>query len=345
MALGDSGTSPLWPWVLRGQVRSGMVPVVWRRPRRGRARAAPLRAYICGVGALAGALRAGVLSWPGMRSEYAWIPAGGGPTRTRPNQVGVSFSAHQGAVYETASRTVEADIAGGSVFVTGPAPIAWLRVTETTEAVEVYPDAELLRALAGEVPELAPAAGARDGSILAICSVLKQAHTAGAMLSDIAASTLAHRLAGHLLTYYSDARYQPERPPGHLDRRIVDQVTEYVDAELSGTLTLDRLGRAVALSPFHFAHAFKATTGLSPHQFVMARRMHRATLLLTGSAMPVSQVAAAVGLSNVSYFRRLFHRTMGVLPGELRETARTDPARQAMIMPASEHDLACIPER
>ena len=277
-----------------------------------------------------------MLSWPGMRSEYAWIPAEGGPTRTKPNQVGVSFSAHHGAVYETANRTVEGDIAGGSVFVTGRAPIAWLRITETTEAVEVYPDAELLRALAGEDPELAPAAGTGDGTILAICSILKQAHTAGLALSDIAASTLAHRLAAHLLTHYSDDRYRLERPSGHLDRKTVDQVTEYVDAELSGTLTLDQLGRAVSLSPFHFARAFKATTGLSPHQFVMARRMHRATLLLTGTAMPVPQVAATVGLANVSYFRRLFRRTMGVLPGELRDTARTDPAYPAPAMPASE---------
>jgi hypothetical protein len=95
-------------------------------------------------------------------------------------------------VYETANRTVEADIVAGSVFVTGQDPILWLRVNETTEALEVYPDAELLRAVAGGEPELQPAAAARDGTVLAICSVLKQAHTAGVVLSDMAASTLAH---------------------------------------------------------------------------------------------------------------------------------------------------------
>lgn len=275
---------------------------------------------------------ADVLHWPGMRSEYAWIPAGSGPTRTGPRQVGVSFSAHRGTVYETAGRTSKADIAGGAVFVTGRDPITWLRVSETTEALEVYPDPELLRALAGgETPELSPAAAAWDGTVLAICSVLKQAHRSGPMLSDIAASTLAHRLAAHLLTHYSDSRYRPERPPGQLDRRLVDQVTGYVEAELRGPLTLDRLGRVVGLSPFHFARAFKATTGLSPHQFVMARRMNRATLLLTGTAMPVPQVAAAVGFSNVSYFRRLLRRTAGVLPGELRQTARSDLARRAAV--------------
>lgn len=269
--------------------------------------------------------RADVLSWPGMRSEYAWVPAGCGPTRTGPGQVGVSFSPHRGVVYQTADQTAEADIAPGSVFVTGREPIAWLRVGETTEALEVYPEPELLRAVAGREPELEPAAATRDGTVLAICSVLRQAHVAGLVLSDIAANTLAHRLARHLLAHYAYPRYRPERVPGHLDRKTVDRVAEYVDAEMPGALTLDRLGRVAGLSPFHFAHAFKATTGLSPHQFVMARRMHRATLLLTGTTMPVPQVAAAVGLSNVSYFRRLFRREVGVLPGQLREDRKIGP--------------------
>jgi len=245
--------------------------------------------------------------------------------RTRPNQVGVSFSAHSGVVYETAAGTAKTDVAAGSVFVTGREPISWLRVSETTEALQVFLDAELLAAGSGTEPELEPAAVARDGTVLAICSLLKQAHTTRVMLSDLAASTLAHRLAGHLLAHYAHPRYRPERPPGQLDRRTVDQVTEYVDAGLCGVLTLDQLGRVAMLSPFHFAHAFKVTTGLSPHQFVMARRMHRATLLLTGTAMPVAQVAAAVGLSNVSYFRRLFRREVGVLPGELRENRKIGP--------------------
>lgn len=280
--------------------------------------------------------RSGTMSWPGMRSVYAWLPAGGEPTVTRGNQVGVSFSAHSGAVYETGNRTITGDVAGGSVFVTGRDPIAWLRIGEVTEALEVYPDAGLLRLLAGEEPELLPALAAWDGTVLAVCSALKQAHTVGAALSDMAASTLAHRLAGHLLAHYSTGRYQPERPRGSLGRKMVDQVAQYVEAELSGTVTLDRLAGVAGLSPFHFARAFQAATGFSPHQFVMARRMHRAALLLTGTALPVPEVAAAVGLSNVSHFRRVFRRTTGVLPGELRETARNDPARRADPMAPSQ---------
>jgi AraC family transcriptional regulator len=260
-----------------------------------------------------------------MRSEYSWIGPGEGAGETGPYQAGVSFSQHHAAVYESAGHTVEADIAGGSVFVTGQSPITWTRIGETTEALEVYPDRELLRSLAPDEPEFGPATGARDGTVLAICSVLKRAHATGGGLSDVAASTLAHRLAGHLLVHYGGVRVVRERGPARLDRATVDRVTELVDAELPGPLTLDRLARVAMLSPFHFARAFKATTGLAPHEFVTLRRMDRATALLLSSPDAVPEIAHAVGLSNVSHFRRLFRRHTGLRPGALRQERKIGP--------------------
>jgi len=258
-----------------------------------------------------------VRRWPGMRSEYNWLAPSEGATRTEPHQIGVAFSSHHAAVYELAGRSVEADIVAGQVFVTGQDPITWHRVRETTEALEIYPDPALVRSLAPDAAVVAPAAG-RDGTVLAIASILRRAHLAGAGLSDVAASTLAHRLAGHLLEQYGGVRL-PRRPAGLLDRRTVDRVAEFVDASLSEELTLDRLAAVALLSPFHFARAFKATTGLAPHQFVMARRIHRATVLLGESRASVPEIAHAMGLSNVSHFRRVFRRHTGALPGEVRK--------------------------
>lgn len=282
--------------------------------------------------------RTDVLLWPGMRSEYSWIPGGEGPTQTGAYQVGVSFSAHRRAVYRAANRVIEADIADGAVFVTGEDPITWLRIRETTEALEIYPDPGLLRSLAGGEPRLELAAAARDGTVLAISSVLKRAHTGGAVLTDMAASTLAHRLAGHLLAHYGNPRHGRARgSPGLLSSKVVDHVAEFVEVGLSGTLTLDGLARVASLSPFHFARAFKATTGMTPHQFVTARRMHRATRLLAASNLPVTEVGAAVGIANPSYFRRLFRRHMGVLPGQLRQNSKIGPCAARRLMPVSEH--------
>jgi AraC family transcriptional regulator len=245
-----------------------------------------------------------------MRSEYSWIPAGPGVTRTRPNQVGVSFSQHVAAEYQFGDRLIEADIRPGSVFVTGQESITWTRIQETTEALEIYPDAD--------VPDIQPAAASQDGTVLAVASMLKRAHVADRPISDVEASTLSHLLVEHLRSRYCAAHRVEARLPGQLDRRIVDRIAEFVDAELSGEITLDQLAAIARLSPFHFARAFRASTGLAPHQFVTSRRMDRATRLLVGSTASVTEVAHAVGLSNVSHFRRLFHSHAGLLPSQLR---------------------------
>jgi AraC family transcriptional regulator len=261
-----------------------------------------------------------VRHWPGMRSEYNWLPASEGATRTKPNQVGVAFSRHRAAVYDLGGRTVEADIAPGQVFVTGHESITWRRVTETTEALEIYPDPALIRSLA-PTAEVLPAGG-QDGTVLAIASILRRAHLVG--LGDVAASTLAHRLAVHLVEQYGGVRLS--RHHGLLDRRTVDQVTAYVEAHLAETLTVERLAAVALLSPFHFARSFKATTGLAPHQFVTARRVQRATVLLTGTTLSVTAVAHAVGMTNVSHFRRVFRRQTGALPVELRNFGPSCPS-------------------
>lgn len=253
-----------------------------------------------------------VRRWPGMRSEYSWIPAGESPGRTAPYQVGVSFTGHRGAVYEAGGRTSQTDIPAGAVFVNGAEELTWLRVGETTEALEIYPDLDLLG-----TDELAPARAARDGTVLAVSSLLKQVHATRSDLSDVAASTLAHRVCLHLREQY--AGHKVPRRSGRLDRAVVDRIAEYVDAELSNELTLDRLAEVARMSPFHFARSFKATTGLAPHQFVTARRMDRAKALLS-SRLAVTDIVYAVGLSNPGHFRRMFRRHLGLNPGELRNT-------------------------
>ena len=284
-----------------------------------------------------------VRQWPGMRSEYSWIPPGGEPMRTAPDQIGVSFSSHNALVYESGQHTIETDLAAGSVIVTGHDPITWLRVGETTEALEIYPDLELLQRIAAGTVTFEPALPGQDATVLGIASILKRVHTTGSALSDVAASTLAHRLAGHLLDYYCGG-HGPDAPYARLDRRTVDRVGAFVDAELPGVLTLDRLAAVASLSPFHFARAFKATTGLAPHQFVTFRRMQRATTLLLESSVRVDQVAHAVGLSNVSHFRRVFRSHLGVTPGRLREDSKIGPSSRRPGLRASQHGTPSLPD-
>jgi AraC family transcriptional regulator len=262
-----------------------------------------------------------------MRSEYSWLPPTVDASRTKPHQIGVSFTAHRAAVYGLDGRLDEADIQAGAVFVTGAEEITWADVKETSEALEIYPCRDLLRSMGGHLDAIEPVLAARDATVLAVASMLRRAHLTDTEMSDVAASTVAHRLAGHLLERYGGVRLE-RRATGRLPVAAVDQVAEFVDAGLAGPLTLDALAAVAMLSPYHFARGFKATAGMAPHQFVTARRIDRAKALLLDTSLSVADIAHAVGLSNVRHFRQLFRAQLGVLPGELRENRKIRPCER-----------------
>jgi AraC family transcriptional regulator len=264
------------------------------------------------------------LEWPGMRSHYAWLPPHAEASTTGAHQVGVSFSAHTALERRAGGRTVRGDIPPGTAFITGPDAISWLGVAEPTEALEIYPDPGLLAGVGFGTgrPCIEPAAGVRDGVVFAVASLLKRAHVTGAELSDIEASTLSHRLVEHLGHVYQAGARAGAPPAGTLGPATLDRVVQYVHAYLAGPITLDRLAALAALSPYHFARAFKSTTGMPPHRFVTATRLETAKAALVGSPRPVTEVAQAVGFGNVSHFRRLFHREFGLRPAQLRPPHR-----------------------
>jgi AraC family transcriptional regulator len=263
-----------------------------------------------------------VRHWPGLRSEYAWLTPGDRVTVTGAGQIGIAFTGHRDLVYATGGRSHRVDHPPGATIVSGSDPIAWLRVREPTEALEIYPDPALVAATAhawsSRPVQVDQRLGHRDGVVLGIASVLRRAHVAGAAVSDVAAGELAHRLAGHLLQRYAGVR-APRAGAGRLDAATVDRITDLVEARLDGTLTLDELAAVARLSPFHFSRAFRASTGLAPYAFVTARRMNRARLLICTSGHTVEQVAALVGYANISHFRRTFRRHHGLAPSRLRD--------------------------
>ena len=268
--------------------------------------------------------RRSVIDHPGLRSEYAWLPPHQGASVTKPNQIGVSFTPHRSVVTQRGWALREEDIAPGDVFVTGGAPIVWTQVKEPTEAIELFPDLALLHSIAGTFGhgakvEIAPAFRAKDPVVLAIATLMKRAHVTERHVGDLHGSTLAHDLARHLLIHYCGVPLAiRDAGRGCLSRGALLRVTEHVEANLAGQITLPDLARIADISPFHFSRLFRRTTGVSPYQYVTMRRMERAKLMFLTTQLSVAAVAEQFGFWNLNHFRQQLRAHTGFRPSDLR---------------------------
>jgi AraC-like DNA-binding protein len=117
----------------------------------------------------------------------------------------------------------------------------------------------------------------------------------------------------------------PDREP-HAHRGLSPgakrRVLEYMDAHFDEQLTLESLARVAGLSVHHFARAFRQSTGEPPHQYLLRRRIDRATELLKQPELPLSEIALAVGFSDHSHFARHFRRLVGMTPRAARWAQR-----------------------
>jgi AraC family transcriptional regulator len=131
--------------------------------------------------------------------------------------------------------------------------------------------------------------------------------------------SLANVLCVHLIRHITGPHRLPAATDGVLPRRKLNTVIEYIMENLEGNPTLEQMAALVHLSPYHFARQFKATTGLPPHRYLIARRVERAQhLLQADDEVGLGEVALRVGFSDQSKFSFHFKRITGVTPGQFR---------------------------
>jgi AraC family transcriptional regulator len=105
---------------------------------------------------------------------------------------------------------------------------------------------------------------------------------------------------------------------GGLPQGKLRRVTAYIDSNLQRELRLAELAAVTHMSPYHFARLFKTATGVSPHRFVVRRRIDAATALLTESTSSIGSIARAVGFRTASHFATTVRRITGVTPSAHR---------------------------
>jgi AraC-like DNA-binding protein len=109
---------------------------------------------------------------------------------------------------------------------------------------------------------------------------------------------------------------------GGLPPNALRRVREYIDSHLNETIELEKLATTAGLSLHHFARAFKKSTGVPPHGYVLSQRLDRARDLLVHTDKSLAEIALAGGFSDQSHLARQFRQTFGVSPAVFRRSHR-----------------------
>ncbi|TVY11737.1 AraC family transcriptional regulator [Paenibacillus cremeus] len=103
--------------------------------------------------------------------------------------------------------------------------------------------------------------------------------------------------------------------------RHTEKMLQWLEEHYTEPFDLNELAQELHLSKHHVSHLFRAETGSSITDYVIARRIRQACWLLNTEALSVEQVGTRVGIPNFSYFCRVFRRITGVTPKQYREGA------------------------
>lgn len=133
------------------------------------------------------------------------------------------------------------------------------------------------------------------------------------------ADSLIHTLIFHLLKHYTTAGQKIASIAGGLPGYKLNRVKEFIHANLQEDLGLSDIAAAAGLSRFHFARAFRKSTGQTPQQYLTEQRIEHAKKLLAASDMPLVEISMQAGFKNQSHFTTLFRRLTNYTPKGWRE--------------------------
>jgi AraC family transcriptional regulator len=139
-------------------------------------------------------------------------------------------------------------------------------------------------------------------------------------IDSLYADSAANLLAVHLLRFYANKKPKFAEYADGLSKTSLQQVIEYIRANLDRDLSLEKLAELVQMSTFYFARLFKQSTGVTPHQYVIHCRLEQAKNLLISENASIIEICQKVGFQSQSHFTQLFRKYTGLTPKKYQET-------------------------
>jgi AraC-like DNA-binding protein len=167
-----------------------------------------------------------------------------------------------------------------------------------------------------------PGIGHDDAVIRHISATLQDSMRRPAETNQLFVDHMLLALTAHVARAYGDMPLGTEPLRGSLAPWQTRRACEMIDATVGGRLSLADIASEFGYSASHFARAFKVSTGLPPHRWLLHQRVNTAKQMMTVRDHSLSEIAVSAGFANQSHFTRVFSTVVGVSPAAWRREVR-----------------------
>ena len=208
------------------------------------------------------------------------------------------------------------------VHVGGTGRIVQWRWADAAEMVVIAIDPVLFAEVAADLGavnlDIGTVVGVFDWKIRHLANLCERELRDGGCNGRLYLESLGTALSVHLIRHYGQSRRSLGSARGGIAPARLRHVLGYIEEHLAENVPLSDLAAIAGMSLHHFAHAFKQSSGLSPHRFLIERRIARAQLLLADSALSIAEIALILGFGDQSHFTEHFRHVTGITPARYR---------------------------
>jgi AraC family transcriptional regulator len=111
---------------------------------------------------------------------------------------------------------------------------------------------------------------------------------------------------------------KPKYAKGGLARWRLKQALQLLERESIKAPLLSEIAESINLHPTSFCRAFKQSTGIPPHRYLLVHRTNQAKKMMENQNLTLTQIALECGFSSSSQFSAVFKRIVGVPPRAFR---------------------------
>lgn len=108
-----------------------------------------------------------------------------------------------------------------------------------------------------------------------------------------------------------DSQYDMEEPGNTIKNRL-SEIREYLNENYTRKILLDELAEEFYVSKFHLSREFKDEYDITIGNYLLNLRIGKAKELLRFTQMPIEEIAAECGISDTSYFTKVFRKSEGM---------------------------------